>query len=402
MEHHVAQDLLVGYAEGTLTPETKTSLEEHLAGCAECRGILEEDLPISLPLAPTPPIWTQKRAVRTGRRALFRAALAAVFAYLLVGVPLTALSRNAISAVIDRNGRGVVAAQVPASIGTLFVPGGQARTIGPESKLMEREYGARISRQIGGIQRNVGDIWLKIGLSSTETRVVPANSDATFPANPYSSTWNPTGLGTSGGSGLTQGILPDGSVITVQLFFDGLSLEEARDRLAQLGCGRVPTDGGSSARKHAVPVPKTSAAIAPAPAQPVEELSPEARFYSNLAETSVTWVGFAADPSGLVGGYSAVGGFGHGYLGAPSGCDLEVARKEVTAKLDLLSRPEFSRMFEGGDDGPQALRTARKEISENPRVVTIVVTGPTRSVEKIIQGAKAVTVFQLDQDLYNY
>jgi anti-sigma factor RsiW len=33
-------DLLIGYLEGTLSPEDRSALDQHAAACAECRGLL--------------------------------------------------------------------------------------------------------------------------------------------------------------------------------------------------------------------------------------------------------------------------------------------------------------------------------------------------------------------------
>lgn len=416
MEHHIARDLLAGYAEGSLEPETLREVQEHVAACTECGELLEGDRPVQLPLIAGPAPWSEKKTMKTARRALLRAALSAGLIYLVAWLPLSLMASSAASAVIERNGRGLDAERAAAAIGSMLIPGGRVDSSSTARGFLRREYSARVRRRIGGIDHTVADIWVKLGVIGASMRVVPAASDTQFPPNPYSSTFNPTGLSTGLPGGLQPDVLPDGSVVTVQMIFqEPLSYDDAEKRLADL-C-RPPTQGATDQpRAVRKPIDSPGApglSFGPPPLSHPAPSAVEAPIGERTVQPSgippmVTWVGFAAGPDWASAGFSSGGDLRPtGYVGAPAGCNLREARSRVLASLTLLSRTEFEGFFAEDLIHTRSTRgspnvTPLEMVTKKPRIVTLVVTGPVRNVERLLDQTKPSAVFKLDQDLYNY
>lgn len=414
MEHHVARDLLAGYAEVTLEPETREAVEEHLSGCEECRNLLSEERPIALPTMPPPPPWTERRVVRTARRALFRAALYAVLFYLFLGIPLTALASNAASAVIDRNGRAIIADGATRAIASLFVPGGITQSLGVKTSFLKRDYSVRVVRRIGGIERVVGELTTRLSPFQFKVQANSPISQSGPGATDFVGYFNPTTLGSPPNRNFRPGVLPDGSVITLQLFFlNGLSLEEAQGLLDEMGCVlansddptefQVPTPSPAKESPSAqLPVARLKDPRAPAPGAE----GPVAQF-GELAQPQITWVGFGTSKGPLT-GYSPVGGLQPmSYVGADPRCSVTDALKTVRSQLSIINgRHDVAKLVDSNPDRGGDLAATLNNLRQQPRVVTMVLTGPTRSVEFLLESTGhagfETPMIQLDQDLYNY
>lgn len=410
MEHHIARDLLAGYAERILEPETREALEEHISGCEECRALLSEERPVALPTFPAPPPWTERRVVRTARRALFRAALYAILFYLFLGIPLSALASSAGAAVVDRNGRAIIADGATRAMASLFVPGGNTQPLGVKTSFLRREYSVRVIRRIGGIDRVVGEITTRLTSFKFKVQAIspsPQNSSGTSDFLDY---FNPTTLGSGPNRDFRRSILPDGSVITVQLFFvKGLSLEEAQGLLDEMRCEAAATsEQRPMLRTTLTPSPPHETRSAPTVARQKSPPSAEAERpmeFGNLASPQVTWIGFGSS-KGPFSGYSSVGGLQpQGYVGADPRCSVSDALKTVRSQLSILSeRRDVAKLVDPNLDRGGHLAATVRNLQHQARVVTIVLTGPTRSVEFLLASSARfdTPTIQLDQDLYNY
>ena len=62
---HLVRDLLVPYMAGDVSPETRTWVDEHTAGCPDCRAAVAEMAAMAPPPPPSP-------SVETGRRLAWR------------------------------------------------------------------------------------------------------------------------------------------------------------------------------------------------------------------------------------------------------------------------------------------------------------------------------------------
>ncbi len=126
MEHHLARDLLEGYVENSLEPETRSQLEAHLAACEECRGILAaNEAPVALPDAAEPGRdWDEKRMRKTVRRTLFRLVFDALSIWIIGFVVLTIVSSFAIQPLlINRGDRSRTSAIATWDLAIMTTPG---------------------------------------------------------------------------------------------------------------------------------------------------------------------------------------------------------------------------------------------------------------------------------------
>lgn len=141
-----ALELISESLDGPLSPEDRAALDEHLAGCADCRALLADfqEMERTLPTlnAPVPPDFTQSvmdrvreekvvdlSAVRAARRPWKQwAATAAVFAVVLLGVGTLGLDQLAV-----RFGSGTSTASAPENSAALSGGAGNADAALPES-----------------------------------------------------------------------------------------------------------------------------------------------------------------------------------------------------------------------------------------------------------------------------
>ena len=140
-----ALELISESLDGPLSPEDRAALDEHLAGCADCRALLADfqEMERTLPTlnAPVPPDFTQSvmdrvreekvvdlSAVRAARRPWKQwAATAAVFAVVLLGVGTLGLDQLAV-----RFGSGTSTASAPENSAALSGGAGNADAALPE------------------------------------------------------------------------------------------------------------------------------------------------------------------------------------------------------------------------------------------------------------------------------
>jgi hypothetical protein len=123
MTHDELQDLLEGYVDETLDRATRRTVDSHLAGCAECRQILDDVAPVDLGGVRSG-TWTPGDMRRAVRRSLFRVALDAVIIVFSIWLVAWALSLLVVHPlVIDRGGRAGAAVTATADLGIMFNPG---------------------------------------------------------------------------------------------------------------------------------------------------------------------------------------------------------------------------------------------------------------------------------------
>ena len=132
MEHHLARDLLEGYVENSLEPETRSQLEAHLATCETCRSILDaNEAPVALPsLAKPENDWDEKRMRKTVRRTLFRLVFDALSIWIIGFIVLTIVSSFALQPLlINRGDRSRTSAIATWDLAIMTTPGRDHRSL---------------------------------------------------------------------------------------------------------------------------------------------------------------------------------------------------------------------------------------------------------------------------------
>lgn len=168
VEHHLARDLLEGYAENSLEPETRSQLEAHLATCEACRSILEAtEAPAELPpVADTARNWDEKQMRKTVRRTLFRVVFDALSIWIIGFIVLSIISAFAIQPVlINRGDRSRAAAIATWDLAIMTTPGAtidgwqnDATFFGRENSVDVGLYTGRELRPLGTYQTDLG-VW---------------------------------------------------------------------------------------------------------------------------------------------------------------------------------------------------------------------------------------------------
>ncbi len=377
MEHSIARDLLEGYVDGTLEPETREAVEAHLEECAECRALIEGVEPIRFPTGvdAAPEAWSDDRFRKMVRRSLARVALN-LFSWIVIGVLVIWLFTSFVvqPLVIDRGDRATSAVIATWDLAVMLQPGTEASEWVSNPGLLSRTTEITTVMAVGSEARDLGTVVSKLGLSGLSGEyggpifVHPELHERV--------------------SGALDN-LPSGTVTTVEFVWD-----------------------------HVIDIADVSAMIEEHP------------------DVSVTWVGFPTGP-----GYSGMSGAGFGHDGDPGfvgygtcsngppdgmivrgsasgggsaspsfsrsyvagGPSVAGALEQVRRAMDnLLSRPEFREAIE---DQPSAaaLEEARDYLDGNdPGVVAMVVTGPTELVRQFVSDADEGSTVVLGVDFWNW
>lgn len=366
MEHHIARDLLEGYVDGTLEPETREAVEEHLAGCSECRALIEGVEPIRFSDREGVPVpsalgWDEDRMKMVVRRSLTRITFDVV-TWLVIGVLAVGLFSAFVvqPVVIDRGGRVGDALTATWDLAVMLQPGAEVSAWRSDPGVISRSLEVTTVLPVGGGTKDLG----------------------TFRAR----------LGVWGFSGEHGGPLSPG--------FRERALGTGRDVLARLPSGTVTTVEA----RWFVPIDvETAAGLA--------DVHPD---------VSVTWVGFAVGPERVGGatsfgeggsvGYSTctagpprhmienagsggTGGSASEFFGStnPSSAPgVAHALNQVRRALNnLLSRGEFvdGLARHGGPSRASVEQAGDWVAKSDPGVVTMVVTGPTELVAEFVDDA---------------
>jgi hypothetical protein len=170
VEHHTARDLLEGYVDNSLEPETRQQLETHLASCDECRAILAgngtHEIPVGLP--GPPPLdagWDEKRMRKTIRRTLGRLVFDAISLWIVGFLALTLISAFAIQPLlVDRGDRIRAAMTATWDLPILTTPGATIDRWRNDSTLFGREFSVDVASYTGDALRSLGTYETDLGI----------------------------------------------------------------------------------------------------------------------------------------------------------------------------------------------------------------------------------------------
>ncbi|NOY54937.1 MAG: hypothetical protein GXP34_03025 [Actinobacteria bacterium] len=374
MEHHIARDLLEGYVEDSLEPGTRAELEEHLAGCDECRSIPDGvEAPVHLGNTigrPAQP-WDEKQLRKTIRRTLFRLVFDAISIWIIGAVALTILSAFAIQPLlVDRGDRIRAAAIATWDLPVLSTPGARVSGWRNNPTPFGRDLAVDLVRPIGDATRPLGTFNTHLGL----VRFTGENGS---PLLPY--------FVGDGSRPFTPERLPADTVVTVQLQWweDPISISEAEALQPAEGEARIVWVGFD-----------VTPALPPDPLHPSFEMLG----YETCGEPTILDSAVGYMTSGSSGGGGRLGCRPNG------GSSITSALQQVRRALDnLASHPE---LMKAGGPTSEALSNADAVAAwlagNDPAVVSLVVTGPTENVAKIMEASGADTATQLDVDFWNW
>ena len=377
MEHHLARDLLEGYVEDSLEPETRSQLEAHLATCQECRDILEaSEAPVDLPEVSEPGRdWDEKRMRKTVRRTLFRLVFDALSIWIIGFVVLWLVSALALQPVIiNRGDRSRAAALATWDLAIMTTPGATIDGWQNDATLFGREISVDVGLYTGRDLRPLGTYKTDLGMWRFENATGGA-------LRPFLETES---------QAFRPDRLPDNTVATVALSWwdNPITMERA-------------------------------AAIQP-----------------NVEEAWLLWVGFSvapafppgtaqfpADPDYVLGfnpcaepvftdydsHYFSSGSSGGG--GNFSSC-IFLDQATVEQSLTSLRRAtanlaDHAFLIDALENSPtSALRDMENVATwlagNEPQVVTLVITGPSETVSDIVASSGAEGAILLDIDFWNW
>ncbi len=369
--HDEIQDLLEGYVDETLDRETYRAVDEHLAGCEECRTILDEVAPVDLSGLAGGAVDERvlRRSVRRAmRRTVIDAALtllALVMAVWLVGVfviqPL----------IVNRGGRAAAASRATYDLAIMFNEGATVTDFKIDSTSFRRVFTVDLSLPVGSGLAELGSVSTRLGI---------------------------VGLGGAGGGRWWP-------------FVDNLDTGgDARERLELLGSGTVAT----------VSV-RFSDPISIGRAQQLAD--------STAHDVRVVWAGFPVDAteersgllfeSGSTVGYGTCLGpetLGDDFFGATSAdggsgsiafwpASIDKALTEVRRALgNLVDHPNLiADLAVPEPSSPERVEQALTYLSRpDPGVVSLVVTGPTAEILGFLGETEEARASVLAVDLYNW
>ncbi|HSJ82954.1 MAG TPA: zf-HC2 domain-containing protein [Acidimicrobiia bacterium] len=359
MNHEELQDLLEGYVEETLDRETRRQVEAHLAGCEECRAILEGIPPVGLGnVAAT---WDDRGMRRAVRRSMFRIAVDALlllFVGWLVAWILALLILQPF--ILNRGDRAVAATIATVDAAIMLNPGVTVEEYSYRSGMAARFTEVDLALPVGSAMKSVGTIDSRIGL---------------------------LGFGDIEGG------------LLFPFLSGGVDRGEGAEHLAAVGAGTVATVDLWF-----------EPSMDPAAAQKIVD--------SEAADVSVVWAGFEVAaiegsdlaPSGIL-GYGTCGSFpitvsrAAGSSGGGSGTALG-GPASVTDALDetrravgsLVEHPDLlAGLGASVDDASSALARL-----ERPQVAELVVTGPTPEVLRFIDEAEPDAVSVIEFEFINW
>jgi len=355
MSHDEIQDLLEGYVDETLDRATRRQVEAHLAGCEECRTILDGVPPVGL--GDGAAAWDERGMRRAVRRSMLRVAADALLLLFVGWLAAWMISLLIVQPfILNRGDRAVAATIATVDAAIMLNPGVTVEGYSYRSGMAARFTEVDLALPVGGAMKSLGTIASRIGLF---------------------------GFGEVEGGRLFP------------YLYDAPDRGEGEERLEAVGAGTVATvDLWFEPR------------LDPSAAQAIVD--------SEAADVSVVWAGFEVAgeegsnlaPSGVL-GYGTCGSFpitisdAAGSSGGGSGTALG-GPSSITSAVDetrraigsLVEHPDLlAGMGASVDDASAALTRL-----ERPQVAQLVVTGPTPEVIRFIDEAKpdAVSVIEFD------
>lgn len=359
-DHDEIQDMLEGYVDETLDRPTRKLVDTHLAGCEVCRAILDEVAPVDLSAMHTPSV-DERSLRRSVRRAMRRTVFDAFLTLLAVWLAVWLVGALIVQPLaISRGGRAAAAAQATIDTATMNNPGAVVTDFTIESTWIRRTFTVEVGRPVGSTLETIGEFATALG-------PVGFGGDDGGEAFPF------LGDGTGNGDLDALSRLGDGTVATVQVWFD----------------------------------------------QPVSVEAAQAMADSTSTDTRVVWAGFSTVPgwpeqAGDVFGYSTCSespGWDAGFLSASSAsgslggmfeqASIEEAHGNVIRSLgNLTDRAEIGDAFD--DVARVDFADARVHVASAGDVVTLVVTGPTSAVQTFVSEHEIESGAVLAVDFYNW
>jgi hypothetical protein len=358
MSHDEIQDLLEGYVDETLDRQTRRQVEAHLAGCEECRAILEGVPPVGL--GDVTAAWDERGMRRAVRRSMLRVAadaLLLLFVGWLVAWILSLLILQPF--ILNRGDRAVAATIATVDAAIMLNPGATVEGYSYRSGVAARFTAVDLALPVGSAMKSLGTIDSRIGLfgfgDTDGGMLFPYLSEA---------------MDRGGGEERLEAV-GAGTVATVELWFQ-------------------PT-------------------LNPAAAQAIVD---------SEADVSVVWAGFEVAgeegsdlaPGGIL-GYGTCGSFpiavsaAAGTSGGGSGTALG-GSASVTDALDQTRRAIGALVEHPGllaglgasvDDASNAMARL-----ERPQVAELVVTGPTPEILRFIEEAEPDAVSVIEFEFINW
>lgn len=370
MNHDEIQDRLEAYIDDRLTREERREVDRHLEGCDECRAILDDVAPVDLSGLDSM-TYDETAMRRTVRRSMFRTAWDTALLLLAGWMVIWIVSALLVQPlVVNRGGRAADAVRMSIDVGTMLNPGATLTDGAISSDLASRRVDLEYRLPVGAGLEPLGQTSTTIGVFG----VSASDFGSSIP------------IFGSGGQEM---------------------MGEAADQLANLGSGTVAT----VALRYETPLTVGDAqAIAEAPGADVRVVW--AGFDASLGqETSPAWtftgtLGYGTclnqDPLGddLLSATSASFSQG-GLFGKAS---VQEALDSVIAALEnIQSRPEFVEyLVKPYNDDPATVSAVLTSLQDDPRVATLVVTGPSPEVASFVETSQGAFASVLAVDFYNW
>lgn len=363
MTHDELQDLLEAYVDERLDRSTRATVDDHLAGCAECRAILDGVPAVQLgKIGPTS--FDDKAMRRAIRASLIRLAFNVIGVLVVGWLALTLIGYLVFQPfVVDRGGRAAAATQATQDMAVMFNPGASLDGAQHNSGIIRRTSEATVVVPIGS---------RPVELGTVETVIGP--------------------LSFSSGGG--RNVFP---------YLAGDYLGDASDVLTVVGDDTV-----ALLEVHFSP------AISAERAQQLADTSRDVR---------VVWAGFATregipsgiglEPGGTV-GYGTcdlretdpdmLAASGASYGRSPFSLPPSIARAYDATRAAIENLVDHLDLIDGLDPSvtPESVLAARDYLSNHSEVATLVVTGPTPELLAFLDEADTSSASVRDIDFTNW
>ncbi len=369
MTHSEIQDLLEAYVDDALDRPTRKLVESHIAGCAECQAILDDVAAVDLS-GLTGGVVDEKLLRRSVRKAMRRtiadAVLVLVAGFIVVWFICAALLQPL---VVNRSGRAASAARATIDMAIMLNPGVTITDVQIDSNWLSRLVTAEVAMSVGASSEPAGTVTSRIGAF----RFGGEAGNSFFPyVNSDSTT-------TIDSAGLMR--LGDATVATVQLWFDEpISLAKAQQfadspatDVRVIWAGFPTSDGWSDPGK-------------------ADGLGMGTLGYATCGTSFPEEDFFGATSASFSGN------------GMNEPASIQGALDQVRRSLvNLEASPAVSDVATFGPNGSGQVRAAAEHLaSDDPGVISLVVTGPSVELAGFLNEAGVPFAAVLGADFYNW
>jgi hypothetical protein len=368
MTHVEVHELLEDYVDDKLDRSARKQVDAHLRTCEECRALLDEVAPVDL-AAVGPTRFDERAMQRTARRSVLRTAYNALVLLLAGFIALWLFTAFVFQPlVIDRGGRAAGAARATIDVTSMINPGAVITGGRIQSGLFDREMSFDAVVQVGSGTEDLGAAEVRLGAFSLNG--------------------------------------PDG--VSPWPYLGGEEFGDARDQVIHLDPGTVTT----------LQVDFTD----PITVEQAQAIADDPEY-----DIRVTWAGFEiGDPESDPSPFASSGFLGYGtcleadaipdeLLGASSAgfettpgaapASVSGALDSVIAALENLEKhPEWLQHLTFHETDSSEASAVINELSDNPKVRTIVSTGPSDELARYLGDNTAAIGFArvLAVDFYNW